>query len=46
MKVALAQIDSVAGDVQKNLDKHLDFIQQAVQVDVDLVIFSRTQPNG
>lgn len=46
MKVALAQIVSVAGDVKVNLDKHLDFIQQAVQQGASLIVFPELSLNG
>lgn len=46
MKVALAQIDSGTGDVQANLSKHLDFIQQARRDQADLIVFPELSLTG
>lgn len=46
MKVALAQIDSNAGNLQKNVDKHLDSIAQAVREGADLIVFPELSLTG
>lgn len=46
MKVALAQIDSATGNVQHNLAKHLDCIQQAVSENADLIVFPELSLTG
>lgn len=46
MKVALAQIDSVACDIEANLNKHLDFIQQAIGEKADLIVFPEVSLTG
>jgi len=46
MKVALAQIDSVAGNVQINLKKHVDCIQQAIKEKTDLIVFPELSLTG
>ena len=39
MKIALAQIASEKGSIKKNLEKHLDYINQAQSADADLIVF-------
>lgn len=46
LTVGLAQIYPKLGDVKYNLQKHLDFIQQADQQGVDLVIFPELSMTG
>lgn len=46
MKVALAQIDSVQGDIAGNLQKHLDAIKQATHDGASLVIFPELSLTG
>lgn len=46
MKVALAQIESVEGNVQANLEKHLAFIKQAVEQEASLIVFPELSLNG
>jgi predicted amidohydrolase len=46
MKIALAQIDSAPGDLQANLDKHLDFIRQAIQQKAELIVFPELSLTG
>lgn len=46
MKVALAQIDSTVSDIQYNLSKHLDFIQQAINEKADLIVFPELSLTG
>jgi NAD+ synthase (glutamine-hydrolysing) len=46
IKLGLAQIDTTLGDVQANLEKHLTFIEQARQQDVDLLCFPELSLTG
>jgi predicted amidohydrolase len=46
LNLALAQIATRLGDVQANLEKHLDFIKQAKARDADLVIFPELSLTG
>jgi len=46
LKLGLAQINTRLGDVQANLEKHFDFIQQAREQDVDLLIFPELSLTG
>jgi NAD+ synthase (glutamine-hydrolysing) len=46
LKVGLAQIYPKLGDVKCNLDKHLQFIQQADDQGVDLIIFPELSMTG
>jgi predicted amidohydrolase len=46
MKVALAQIDSQASDVEANIAKHLDFIQQAIAEKAELIVFPELSLTG
>jgi predicted amidohydrolase len=39
MRVALAQFESAAGDLDKNLERHLEWIQRAVGEGAELVVF-------
>lgn len=45
-KLALAQINTVLGDVQANLQKHLDWIDQAIAQETDLLIFPELSMTG
>ena len=45
-KLALAQINTVLGDVQANLQKHLDWIDQAIVQETDLLIFPELSLTG
>jgi predicted amidohydrolase len=44
--IALAQINTVLGDTQKNLGKHLDYIHQAVSQKADLIVFPELSLTG
>lgn len=44
--IGLAQIYPKLADLQYNLDKHLDFIQQAIDQHVDLVVFPELSMTG
>ncbi|MGH1433606.1 MAG: carbon-nitrogen hydrolase family protein [Lewinella sp.] len=46
MKIALAQIQSVAGDVEANLRKHLTFIEQAASAKASMIIFPELSLTG
>lgn len=46
LKLALAQIATKLGDVEANLAKHLDFIQQARAQKVDLIVFPELSLTG
>ena len=39
IKLAIAQIDTVLGNVEANLEKHMARIDEAVQAKADLVVF-------
>ncbi len=46
VKVGLAQIYPKLGDVKCNLDKHLDYIRQADDLGVDLIVFPELSMTG
>jgi NAD+ synthase (glutamine-hydrolysing) len=46
LNLALAQINTVLGDVQANLDKHLSLIAGAQKGDADLVVFPELSLTG
>jgi predicted amidohydrolase len=46
MKVAIAQIKSALGDLDSNIQKHQDFIQQAIERKAELVIFPELSLTG
>ena len=46
LKVALAQINTVLGGVEKNLEKHLAYIENARQQGADLVVFPELSLTG
>ena len=46
IKIALAQFNTVLGDVNANLHKHLDLIEEARQEGADLVIFPELSLTG
>jgi len=46
LNLALAQINTVLGNVEKNLDKHLSYIEQARQGGADLVVFPELSLTG
>jgi predicted amidohydrolase len=46
LNVGLAQIYPKLADVQANLDKHLDYIQRAIEAGVDLIIFPELSLTG
>jgi len=46
LNLALAQINTVLGDVNRNLEKHLDLIKQARNKGADLIIFPELSLTG
>ena len=46
MKIALAQISPHLGDVRKNFDLHLQYIEKAKNKNVDLLIFPELSLTG
>ena len=46
LKLALAQIETRLGMVSDNLEKHLDYIDQARQQDADLILFPELSLTG
>lgn len=46
MKIALAQINTVLGNLQANLEKHLAYIEEAKKQQVDLIIFPELSLTG
>jgi predicted amidohydrolase len=46
LNLALAQIATKLGDVESNLAKHLDYIKQAKQQNVDLLVFPELSLTG
>lgn len=45
-KIALAQVDSVIGDVKKNVRKHVDCVRKSVKSGADLVVFPELSLTG
>lgn len=46
MKLALAQISTTLGDLQANLEKHLDWIDRAKDAGADLILFPELSLTG
>jgi len=46
MKIALAQIEAVKGDIEKNIDTHLKWIKQAIVNNADMVVFPELSLTG
>ncbi len=46
LKLAMAQTNAVLGDVQQNLQKHLSYIDQALQMGTDLITFPELSLTG
>lgn len=46
VKLALAQINTKLGGVESNLEKHLERIEQAIQEEVDLILFPELSLTG
>jgi predicted amidohydrolase len=46
MKIAIAQITSVLGNLEKNMEKHLQYCEEAIKNNADLVIFPELSLTG
>ena len=46
LKLALAQINTRLGDIQANLEKHLDYVRQARSAGADLLVFPELSLTG
>ncbi len=46
VKFALAQINPVLGDLEKNIKKHEEFIERAIQNDADVIVFPELSITG
>ena len=46
LKLALAQINTRLGDIQANLEKHLDYFSQALSAGADLLVFPELSLTG
>lgn len=44
--IAIAQIDNVLGDLNKNISKHIDYIRKAKEGGADLVVFPELSLSG
>lgn len=46
MKICIAQTQSVKGDIQENIGKHRLFIQKAIELEADLIVFPELSLTG
>jgi len=46
VKVAIAQIDTVVGDVRANLEKHIEYVQKAKKMGVQIIVFPELSLHG
>lgn len=46
MRVAIAQIEAIKGNIEKNIENHLKWINQAVQNNADMVVFPELSLTG
>ncbi len=46
MKICLAQIESYKGDIQKNIEKHVVYINKAIDKNADLICFPELSITG
>ena len=46
MRVAIAQIEAIKGNIEKNIENHLKWINQAIQDNADMVIFPELSLTG
>lgn len=46
MKIAIAQLRSIRGDIEKNIKKHQDLIADAVKEEVNIIIFPELSITG
>lgn len=46
MKIAIAQIEAVKGNIEKNIEKHLYWIEQAIKQHADMIVFPELSLTG
>jgi predicted amidohydrolase len=46
IKISIAQINSILGDIEKNVKKHTDFIEQAISEKSDIILFPELSLTG
>ncbi len=46
MKIAIAQIESTKGDIEKNIENHLKWINHAIENNADMVVFPELSLTG
>ncbi len=46
MKIAVAQVTSVLGDIEKNIKHHLEFCDRAIENNADLIVFPELSLTG
>jgi predicted amidohydrolase len=46
MRVAVAQIEAIKGNIEKNIENHLKWIKQAIQNHADMVVFPELSLTG
>jgi len=46
MKIAIAQIDPYLGNIEKNLKRHLDLVEEAISKKADLIVFPELSLTG
>ncbi|WP_372653058.1 carbon-nitrogen hydrolase family protein [Draconibacterium sp.] len=46
MRVAVAQIEAVKGNIEKNVETHLKWIKQAIRIEADMVVFPELSLTG
>lgn len=46
MRVAVAQIEAIKGNIEKNIENHLKWIRQAIQNNADMVVFPELSLTG
>lgn len=46
MKIALAQINTVLGNLDRNLDKHINYVEDAISKKADVIVFPELSLTG
>ncbi len=46
VKIALAQINPILGDLKKNIEKHKEFIEKAIESKADIIVFPELSISG
>jgi len=46
MRVAVAQIEAINGNIEKNIENHLKWIKQAIQNNADMIVFPELSLSG